>query len=148
MANQCLDIERWRDIGMSVLESSKANIRIDQPSLKDHNARMKMIKQNIETVREQSLYKRVKKARNDGDFIIPKEELIFENMEKAILNALSLKLRAEKHFNTGSATLGRVYAASGFRLTSGNDKRQLDWALISVYQNRVGQNKVGVYLFL
>ncbi|EDN07758.1 predicted protein [Histoplasma mississippiense (nom. inval.)] len=135
--------------GMLVLESSKANIRIDQPSLKDHNARMKMIKQNIETVREQSLYKQVKKARNDGDFIIPKEELIFENMEKAILNALSLKLRAEKHFNTGSATLGRVYAASGFRLTSGNDKRQLDWALISVYQNRVEPNKfppVGSYI--
>lgn len=148
MANQCLDIERWRDIGMSVLESSKANIRIDQPSLKDHNARMKMIKKNIDTVREQSLYKRVKKARNDGDFIIPKEELIFENMEKAIFSALSLKLRAEKHFNTGSATLGRVYAASGFRLTSGNDKRQLDWALISVYQNRVGPNKVSAYLFL
>ncbi|EER44658.1 conserved hypothetical protein [Histoplasma capsulatum H143] len=149
MANQCLDIERWRDIGMSVLESSKANIRIDQPSLKDHNARMKMIKKNIDTVREQSLYKRVKKARNDGDFIIPKEELIFENMEKAIFSALSLKLRAEKHFNTGSATLGRVYAASGFRLTSGNDKRQLDWALISVYQNRVGPNKfppVGSYI--
>ncbi|EGC45658.1 conserved hypothetical protein [Histoplasma capsulatum var. duboisii H88] len=143
------DIERWRDIGMSVLESSKANIRIDQPSLKDHNARMKMIKKNIDTVREQSLYKRVKKARNDGDFIIPKEELIFENMEKAIFSALSLKLRAEKHFNTGSATLGRVYAASGFRLTSGNDKRQLDWALISVYQNRVGPNKfppVGSYI--
>ncbi|PGH34883.1 hypothetical protein GX50_02234 [[Emmonsia] crescens] len=142
------DIERWRDTGMSMLESSTANIRIDQPSLKDHNARMEMINENIKAAREQPLYKKVKKARDDGDFIIPREELQFENMEKAILDAHSLKLRAEKHFNTGSATLGRVYAASGHRLTSGNDKRQLDWALISVYPNRVGLNKfppVGSY---
>ncbi|PGG99886.1 hypothetical protein GX51_06097 [Blastomyces parvus] len=133
---------------MSMLESSTANIRIDQPSLTDHNARMEMINQNIKAAREQPLYKKVKKARDNSDFIIPKEELRFENIEKAILDALSLKLCAESHFSTGSATLGRVYAASGCRLTSGNDKRQLDWALITVNSNRMGPNKfppVGSY---
>ncbi|OJD20437.1 hypothetical protein ACJ73_08225 [Blastomyces percursus] len=107
-----------------------------------------MVKENLKATRESPLYKKVKKARDDGGFIIPKEELQFENMEKAILEAVSLKLRAEKHFNTGSATLGRVYAASGYRLTSGNDNRLLDWALIYVYPNRVAPNKfppVGSY---
>ncbi|OAX84825.1 hypothetical protein ACJ72_00785 [Emergomyces africanus] len=74
-------------------------------------------KKNLKAAREQPLYEKVKKAKDDGDFIIPKEELKFENMEKAILDALSLKLRAERHFNTGSAILGRVYAASGYWLT-------------------------------
>ncbi|PGG95658.1 hypothetical protein AJ79_09928 [Helicocarpus griseus UAMH5409] len=40
------DVELWREKGMSTKMAKKANILIDQPALKDHQARMRMTEEN------------------------------------------------------------------------------------------------------
>jgi hypothetical protein len=45
------------------------------------------------------------------------------------------------HFNKGLHTIGKLYAASGFRERT-NDQGRLDWALVNINKSRVGSNRL------
>ncbi|KAJ4037361.1 hypothetical protein NW756_005634 [Fusarium oxysporum] len=45
------------------------------------------------------------------------------------------------HFNKGLHTIGKLYAASGFKERS-DDQGRLDWALININNSRVGNNQL------
>ncbi|EER36451.1 conserved hypothetical protein [Histoplasma capsulatum H143] len=136
------DIKKWREKGMTVNEATTANIRIDQPAIKDHLARMNMIEQRKVDWMKSPLQKRVKEAMINDEFIISRDEAFYKHSEAAINQSLVIKNKAEKFFATGNALLGRVFAASGYRSTPNPDRRQLDWALIQVVTPRIGSNNV------
>ncbi|KAF5691810.1 hypothetical protein FDENT_3177 [Fusarium denticulatum] len=45
------------------------------------------------------------------------------------------------HFNKGLHTIGKLYAASGFKERT-NDQGRLDWALVNINKSRVGSNQL------
>lgn len=93
---------------------------------------------------------------NDPDYLdrasrLRREELfgraltvhIMENKE---INRLSkLMLTSQTYWDSGNALLGEVYAASGYRTRAAADHRakvHMDWALIEVSSDRLGNNTV------
>lgn len=135
-------VARWRLKGISINEAKNANIQLDQPALKDHVARMRIIEQNKTHWRNSSHYQNVNKAINNDEFVVPHDKKIFDRSESILAQSLCLKDRAEEFFSSGRSLLGRVFAASGYRLSPGDERRHLDWSLIQVTQIRLGKNHV------
>ncbi|OJD09966.1 hypothetical protein AJ78_08830 [Emergomyces pasteurianus Ep9510] len=136
------DINKWREAGITVNDAKIANIGVDMPALKDHLTRMNMIKAREAEWMESPLRNLVQNARANNEFIIPNDEVTYGGIEAEINQSLAIKDEAEKFFATGNALLGRVFAASGYRMTGSIDRRQLDWALIRVVSSRIGNNSV------
>lgn len=101
---------------------------IIQPSLADHYDTM------------ESLRKDIRQYQTTMSSAPPQTAEAYRTIYQKLIESAEEELQVrEKHFKE-HATFGRVWAASGFRVTSEN--MELDWALLNVAADRVGTNKV------
>lgn len=93
------------------------------------------------------MYTRVQEALSKNDWIIPDDKGRYNELEVSIAPIRQLKSGLENLQSTRGLSLGHVYAASGYQercleTVSTHTPSVLNWALIRVNEERLGDNTV------
>ena len=116
-------------------------------SLKDVNNQISKLEKIIKNTEAVLVYTKVQKAVRKDEFIIPTDRKRFDTLEKNIVSVRQQKKEYENLLSTRGPSLGHVYAASGYqerclKTASTHTPSILDWALIRVNKERIGENTV------
>lgn len=135
--DHCLD--DWKRHGI-IPDDSRNNISIDHPSLGDHNMSMKYYEDKAADIQTQKYYEVQRRFEGEGPSLSRSQKANFK-YDTDLLNRYIKTIDLANEFHQkGNQYLGRVYAASGFRITATN--RILDWALIEVERGRLSNNEI------
>ncbi|KAF5620778.1 hypothetical protein F52700_11104 [Fusarium sp. NRRL 52700] len=69
------------------------------------------------------------------------QKVIIDRLDAEKKDLVEEKVAKLAHFNKGLHTIGKLYAASGFKERT-NDQGRLDWALVNINKSRVGSNQL------
>ncbi|KAF5590811.1 uncharacterized protein FSUBG_10675 [Fusarium subglutinans] len=69
------------------------------------------------------------------------QKAIIDGMDADKKDLVEEKVAKLAHFDKGLHTIGKLYAASGFKERT-NDQGRLDWALVNINKSRVGSNQL------
>lgn len=130
--------EAWDKNG--ILPNDPSNkLRVDHPSLADHNASLKNYRDVIEEIRNDIPLDRAAEIEQNYPSLTGDQNIrYYQRLSTQLSQTQELVEHAERFFEDGNLYLGNVYASSGFRV---NNKRfMLDWALIEMRQDRIGKN--------
>ncbi|EZF33640.1 hypothetical protein H101_02796 [Trichophyton interdigitale H6] len=135
------DPEKCDKMGVCPMDAQANPILVDQPSLKYHEQSIQSYLNDIEEM-DNSISPAVKNMIKSGDSSVPKGKVRTYEMNQEIISSTTALIdHGTQFFKEKSYRLGKVHAASGFRVT---DQRHLvDWALIEVREERLGGNNVG-----
>ena len=121
-------------------------------SLADLNREMDHCTNVIHEISTEPLNIKVEQASKDSEgFVFPWEQRYYDEDQKRIKRFETAKDRAKLFRDASSHHLGRVFAASGEKLWHriGNSSNSLDtiidWALVEIPKERMGDNKVKPY---
>lgn len=133
-------LPEWTRYGMKPGEK-RNEINLDHPSLRDHNHSLQRYRSLIEADRS-LVPEDIRRRIGEGDPSVPRSaKKRHESTLASVKRSQDLIQHGIDFLASGKQYLGRVHAASGFRLRAGND-RLLDWALVDVVQDRISQNEV------
>ena len=133
----------WHRTGVRPESPGADQIRVSQPSLKDHEQTVNEYRRQIETLRDERFLD-IERRFEDNGFIMP-FELKFLNVNKAAIKRLQDRINhADEFFRAAKDDLGPVWAGSGTRRS--DQLATLDWALIKVKPDRLSINHVSLPL--
>lgn len=131
-------------------------LKIDHPSLPDLRRTIENASSNIEEYRDAE-FQRIERhiqQREVGHidvFVTEKEEQRYHKLLKVITILQSERNHYQKFLDDKAYPLGSVFAGSGLYRKKARNADQdflLDWALIRIRQERLGENKVCLILLL
>ncbi|CAI7596094.1 unnamed protein product [Penicillium glandicola] len=136
----------WRQEGLTPDDRMRADQQVQHPSPTAVKTRIKYLKDEIRAMEDDKQY--IEFCEIGGE-----EEIEFQLGRRAArtfcvmirtLSELRSFLRDLEFFQTANrGSFGRVFASSGFRVTSsatGKTQSNLDWALIEIPHDRIGEN--------
>jgi hypothetical protein len=142
-------IRSWRQEGIKPVDSLRTKLQVQQPSSTAVEEKIKSLKDEVRTIEENQQYIDFREVGSIEDIELQlgrHAARIFSNMDKT-LSELKDFLREINAFQAEDrGSFGPVYAGSGFRIT-GKPSSNLDWALIEIPDNRVGDNIVRLQCF-
>lgn len=116
------------------------NLELDHPSANDHERSITGYYEEIASLKA-ATPSEVKKRIQEGDPSVPRSTKIgYERQMKWIEDIQHLIDTAKAFHKNDQQFLGKVYAGSGYRMTS--DGMMLDWACINVREERMGRNEI------
>lgn len=128
-------------------------LRIDHPSVPDLRFTIEDANSNIKETRNERFQgiEQRKRQKDEGwdAFVTPSEERFYETNLRAITAMEAERDRFQKFLDDRSYLLGPVFAGSGLyrrRERVAGQEFMLDWALIRIRQERLGENKVWLTL--
>ncbi|KXG51840.1 uncharacterized protein PGRI_092330 [Penicillium griseofulvum] len=135
-------IRSWRQEGIKPVDSLRTKLQDQQPSSTAVEEKIKSLKDEIRTIEENQQYIDFREVGSIEDIELQlgrHAARMFSNMDKTLseLKDFLREINAFQAENRGS--FGPVYAGSGFRIT-GKPSSNLDWALIEIPDDRVGDN--------
>ncbi|KAJ5951697.1 uncharacterized protein N7479_010110 [Penicillium vulpinum] len=133
----------WHKQGITPTDSMRNRLQVEHPSSMAIENKVESLKDEIHEIEGNEEYIRLSGWVSEGlqDELGHQAKCTFSSLTN-ILSELKGFLRDIDRFQTARrASFGPVYAASGFRTGSYNGKAStLDWALIEVPPDRVGEN--------
>ncbi|WEW57328.1 hypothetical protein PRK78_002793 [Emydomyces testavorans] len=135
-------LAKWKQSGISVDDKSKGDLQMDSPSLGDAEETIRAWKVRIDTQKDQNYMETELRLQNPDEFVITGDRNRYVRAKK-IVDIYENKASSLKQFlSQNHQCLGRVFAASGFRLSDSKKPEALDWALITVNSHRLSKNQV------
>ncbi|KAK4866864.1 hypothetical protein LT330_008027 [Penicillium expansum] len=145
-------VRLWRQNGIAPDDDMRTRLQLEHPSSSAIKEKVRSLENEIRELEGDKEYIQLCKLVSEGlqGQLGRRADQIFFNMSKT-LSDLKGFLQDIKRFQAAKrASFGPVYAASGFRATASTNGKasNLDWALIEVPHDRVGENKTpdGYYL--
>ncbi|OAL71411.1 hypothetical protein A7D00_4312 [Trichophyton violaceum] len=135
--DHCLD--DWKSQGI-MPGDSRNHLTIDHPSRGDYNKSIKHYEKEASSIRTQEYYETKKRMENKDPSLSRIKVANFKHDTDLMNGYIRMARLANEFYLEGGQYLGKVYAASGYRITPSN--RLLDWALIEVERERLSDNGI------
>ncbi|KMQ47497.1 Trypsin-like cysteine/serine peptidase domain [Trichophyton rubrum] len=128
-------LDDWKSQGI-MPGDSRNHLTIDHPSRGDYNKSIKHYEKEASSIRTQEYYETKKRMENKDPSLSRIKVANFKHDTDLMNGYIRMARLANEFYLEGCQYLGKVYAASGYRITPSN--RLLDWALKEVERDRTG----------
>ncbi|EZG20498.1 hypothetical protein H107_01363 [Trichophyton rubrum CBS 202.88] len=119
-------LDDWKSQGI-MPGDSRNHLTIDHPSRGDYNKSIKHYEKEASSIRTQEYYETKKRMENKDPSLSRIKVANFKHDTDLMNGYIRMARLANEFYLEGCQYLGKVYAASGYRITPSN--RLLDWAL-------------------
>ncbi|KAJ5940537.1 hypothetical protein N7516_000705 [Penicillium verrucosum] len=138
-------VRKWRENGIKPDDDLRRELQMEHPSSMAIEDRIVSLKDEIRAIETDKEYVQFRELEGeDIEFVFGRTAArTFTRMKDTLSDLNDFLDEIQTFKNDNRAAFGHVYAASGFRTTPpvpGRPTSNLDWALIEVPDDRIGQN--------
>lgn len=133
----------WRQEGITPDEDMRMELQVQHPSRTAVKEKIKSLKDSIRAIEENEEYVQLSELEGDIECTCGRRAAkTFSRMTSTLCELKEFLQEIEAFKQADRGYFGPVYAGSGFRQTTGKLPSNLDWALIEIPYDRVGENIV------
>lgn len=133
----------WRQEGIAPDDDMRTELQVQHPSRTAVKEKIKSLKDAIHAIEENEEYVQFSELEGDIESICGRHAAkAFSRMTSTLCELKEFFQDIEAFKQADRGYFGPVYAGSGFRETCSTTPSNLDWALIEVPHDRVGENIV------
>lgn len=140
-------VRLWRKEGIKPEDSMRHRIQVLHPSASAIKDKVEALGEEIRPIEQDEAFARYRRLESEGleDQLGCRAVQRFSRMARTLSELKGFRSDIERFQQSRREYFGPVYAASGFRTTAssnGKPPSSLDWALIEIPHDRIGENTV------